>query len=140
MTKIQGGYVLVSVGQFANVCVARRDRQISFLALRVWLAAHEQRAKRCTSKRKYFTVVELARLVREKTSSVERALGELSARELLVWSQRAIEFPRQLTAEGEQYAENFGTSPQRPVPVPRRVLRALFVIHGPAKFSPLSDI
>jgi hypothetical protein len=126
MTKIQGGYVLISVGQFANVCAARRDREISFLALRVWLAAHEQRAKRCLAKKKYFTVIELARLVRERASSVERALRELTRSELLVWTQTTIEFPRDLTAQGEEFAEDFGTSPRRPVPVPRRVLRALF--------------
>jgi hypothetical protein len=126
MAKIQGGYVLISVGQFANVCATRKNREISFLALRVWLEAHEQSAKRCTSKRKYFTVLELARLVREKASAVERALRELTAKELLVWSQTAIEFSRVLTAEGEKFAQNFGTSPRRPIPVPRRVLRALF--------------
>jgi hypothetical protein len=126
MAKLQGGYVLISVGQFANVCAARENKEITFLALRVWLADHEQSAKRCTSKRKYFTVLELAGLVRERASAVERALRELTAKDLLLWSQTAIEFSRMLTSEGEEFAENFGTSSRRPIPVPRRVLRALF--------------
>ena len=126
MTNIEGGYVLVSVGQFASVCAAKREGEISFLALRVWLAAHEQLAKRCTAKRKRFTVLELSRLVRAKVSSVESALRELSALGLLHWSDGAIKFPRELTSAGEELASEFGTSPQRPVPVPRRVLRALF--------------
>jgi len=67
-----GGYVLISVGQFANVCAARREQQISFLAFRVWLAAQEQCAKRCTAKRRFFTVAELARLVRAKLLQLSR--------------------------------------------------------------------
>lgn len=126
MQKIEGGYVLISVGQFANVSAARREGEISFLALRVWLAAHEQLAKRCTSKRKRFTVVELARIVRAKSSSVESALQALARLRLLTWSEASIEFSRELTPDGEDLASEFGTSPSRPVPVPRRVLRALF--------------
>lgn len=49
-TYVQGGYVTITVGQFANVCEARKSGRISFLGLRVWLACHEQRAKRCTAK------------------------------------------------------------------------------------------
>ena len=49
-TEVDGGYVVITVGQFASVCAARKDGIISFLALRVWLAAHEQKAKRCLAK------------------------------------------------------------------------------------------
>lgn len=64
-TSVDGGYALITVGQLANVCAARKENRITFLALRTWLAAHEQRAKRCTARgRVRFTLSELARLVR----------------------------------------------------------------------------
>lgn len=125
--------MLISVGQFANVCAARRDQEISFLALRVWLAAHEQRAKRCYSKRKRFSVSELASLVRANVKSVERALRDLTALGLIAWSEKQIEFSREITSSGEELADDLGTSAQRPVPVPRRILRALFRHTRPAE-------
>jgi len=126
MKKIEGGYVLISVGQFANVCAAKREGDISLLALRVWLAAHEQKAKRCIAKRKRFSVLELAQLVRESLKTVQRALRELVSLELISWSESDISFSRDLTPVGEELAADLGTSPLRPVPVPRRILRALF--------------
>jgi hypothetical protein len=133
MTKIQGGYVLISVGQFANLCAARDEKRISFLAFRVWLAAHEQKARRCMAKHRRFTTGELAELVREKPKAVERALRQLAAEKLICWSESAIEFPRDLTPSGEEIASDFGTSPKRPVPVPRRLLRAMFRHTRPAE-------
>lgn len=125
--------MLISVGQLSNVCAARKGRAISFLALRVWLAAHELKAKRCIAQRKLFTVSELATLIREREGSVKRALSEITSRGLIAWSEREISFPRTISPEGEEIASDFGTSPQRPVPVPRRVLRAIFRHTRPAE-------
>jgi hypothetical protein len=126
-SRVDGGYAVITVGQFANVCAARKSGLISFVALRVWLAAHEQRAKRCTARgRISYTVRELARLVRIPEASAKRALAELSRFSLLTWSETIIEFPQVLLGISEEIASRLGTKPTRPVPVPRYVLRALF--------------
>jgi hypothetical protein len=126
-TSVDGGYALITVGQLANVCAARKDGRISFLALRTWLAAHEQRAKRCTVKgRLRYTTAELARLVRAPESSVSRAIKKLTDCGLLSWTEHAIEFPGAVLDFAEELAAELGTSPRRPVPVPRYVLRAIF--------------
>ncbi|MDL5047330.1 hypothetical protein QQ054_15025 [Oscillatoria amoena NRMC-F 0135] len=127
-TYVQGGYVTITVGQFANVCEARKSGRISFLGLRVWLACHEQRAKRCMAKGQVlFTVGELARLIRRASErAVTRALSELQANQLLDWSEAAIQFPSGLQPEAEDLANSLGTKSERPVPVPRYILRGLF--------------
>src|SRR5689334_20850509 len=121
-TRVDGGYAVITVGQFANVCEARRSGTISFLALRVWLAAHEQRAKRCTAKgRVLFTVAELSKLIDRKLPerSVRRALRELAARSLIDWTPSAIVFLSNVRADAAEFAEALGTDSRRPVPVPR---------------------
>jgi hypothetical protein len=126
-TRVDGGYAVITVGQFANVCAARKKGVISFVALRVWLAAHEQRAKRCTATgRVSYTIKELARLVRVHEAPAKKALAELSALSLITWSETFITFPQVVLGISEQMASELGTSPKRPVPVPRYVLRALF--------------
>src|SRR5262245_57235482 len=128
-SHVQGGYAVITVGQFANVCEARKAGRISFLALRVWLAAHEQRAKRCTAKgRVLFTVKELAKLIDRKLSerSVGRALRELHSVSLLDWTPEGIHFSSEVQHDAAEFAESLGTDARRPVPVPRMILRALF--------------
>src|SRR5262249_15046166 len=125
-TNVDGGYAVITVGQFANVCEARRAGRISFLALRVWLAAHEQRAKRCTATgRVVFTVKELAKLIDRKLSerSVGRALRELGALSLLDWTPGGIQFSSEVQSDAAGFAESLGTDARRPVPVPRFILR-----------------
>jgi len=126
-TSVDGGYALITVGQLANVCAARKDGRISFLALRTWLAAHEQRAKRCTAKGWFrYTTAELARLVRAPERSVCRAVRELTDCGLFTWTKRVIEFPSTVLDFAEDLAAELGTSPKRPVPIPRYLLRAVF--------------
>jgi hypothetical protein len=127
VTRVDGGYVVVTVGQFANVCAARKSGAISFLALRVWLATHEQRAKRCTARgRVFFKTDEIARLVRVAEASVVKALSELQGHALIRWSETEILFPNEVNPDARPFAQELGTNPRRPVPVPRFILRALF--------------
>lgn len=135
-TRVDGGYAVITVGQFANVCEARRAGRISFLALRVWLAAHEQRAKRCCAKRLVrFTARELAVLIGRGTAeaAVRRALRKLQELSLIDWSEEAIRFPSEVTPDAETFAESLGTHSRRPVPVPRFILRALFRHTAPSE-------
>lgn len=126
-TTVEGGYALISVGQFANVCAARKDGLISFVALRVWLAAHEMRAKRCTAKgRVHYSTDELARLVRVPAKTAVKALSELVRHGLIDWQPTGICFPEILQDYAVDLAAELGTKPSSPVPVPRYILRALF--------------
>ncbi len=133
---VVGGYASITVGQLSNICAARKAGAVSFLALRIWLAAHEQRAKRCTAKgRVVYTVGELAKLVRVSEASAHRALKELRAHGLIHWSASDILFPQTLSENARQLAKACGTSPQRPVPIPRFILRALFRHKRPSEVT-----
>ena len=134
-TEVEGGYVLVTVGQFANVCAAKIAGEISFLALRVWLAAHEQRAKRCTASGPVrFTASELAALIGGASEKgVSAALDRLRSLRLLRWDENHIDFQRELLPEASLLASRLGTSPFRPIPVPRFLLRAIFRHKAPSE-------
>jgi hypothetical protein len=128
-TTVQGGYAVITVGQFANVCEARKSGRISFLALRVWLAAHEQRAKRCMAKgRVLYTQKELSGLIGRGLSelSVSGAMRELHRHQLIEWSPTGIRFPTEVSPEAQETLNSLQTNSRRPVPVPRFVLRGLF--------------
>src|SRR5690349_14328166 len=128
-TTVAGGYVLVTVGQLANVCAARKAGEISFLALRIWLATHEQLARRCTAKGAvHYTAAELCALIGCGVTerSTVRALGELERHGLLSWSETHIQHPSNLAPQAAALASALGTDHKRTVPIPRRVLRALF--------------
>lgn len=135
-TRVDGGYAVITLGQFASVCEARKLGRISFLALRVWLAAHEQRAKRCTAKGKIrVTAQELARLIGGGTTkiSVVRVLRKLQELSLIEWSEEAIRFSGEVTADAAKLAHSLGTDSRRPVPVPRFILRAIFRHTAPSE-------
>jgi hypothetical protein len=124
---VVGGYASITVGQLANVCAARKEGLISFLALRIWLAAHEQRAKRCTAKgRVVYTVKELAQLTQMSESSAARALGQLHTNKLISWSVGEIKFPQDVGENARGLVRACSTSANRPVPIPRFILRTLY--------------
>jgi hypothetical protein len=128
-TAVEGGYVLVTVGQLANVCAARKAGEISFLSLRVWLATHEQLARRCTATGAVrYTTAELRALFGSSVTerAIAAALRELARDKLLSWSEESIEHPRELAARAGDFASQLGTNHKRSVPIPRRVLRLLF--------------
>jgi hypothetical protein len=125
-SAVAGGYLVITVGQFANACAARKQGRISALALRVWLACHEQRAKRCTAKGAVcYTERELARLAGCSVAAATRALRELHASEIISWSEERIDFPEIVHEWAASFAGALGTSAKRPVPVPRFVLKTL---------------
>jgi len=128
-TAVQGGYVLITVGQLANVCAARKEGAITFLALRVWLATLEQRARRCfASKTVRYSVSEIRELMGSGVTDhgIESALRALARAGFLQWSKTGIDHGTELTPSGEAFASLLGTNHRRRVPIPRRVLRALF--------------
>ena len=128
-TAVQGGYVLVTVGQLANVCAARKAGAMSFLSLRVWLATLEQRARRSVAPGTVrYSVKELRALMGPEVTEhgIESALRALSRNGFVQWSPTSIEHDTTLSHLGEELATQLGTKHERRVPIPRRVLRALF--------------
>ncbi len=127
--SIYGGYVVITVGQIANICTAKREKRVSFAALRVYLACFEILAKRCVSrgKKPSFQVTEIAKLIGGATDdTISRALRELQREKLLNWSETSITInPMLISEEAKEVAEALGTSQKRPVPIPRRLLRTL---------------
>src|SRR5215510_6631122 len=120
-TTVAGGYVLVTVGQLANVCAARKEGTISFLAVRVWLATLEQRMRRRSSSGAvHFNADELRNLVNCSHDRVQRAIRELVRERLLRWTETEIEHPAELSACGAALAQQLGTSDRRLIPLPRR--------------------
>jgi len=134
-TSVAGGYVLVTVGQLANVCAARKDGEISFFALRVWLATLEQRHRRTNTKRPArYKTAELQALMGSATAGgIERAIAELSITGLLSWSDTSIEHTTELRPGAASLASQLGTNFMRLVPIPRRILRALFRHKSPSE-------
>ena len=138
--RIAGGYVLVTAGQLANICAARKSGAISFLALRVWLATHEQRARRLDTKTRNYKLDELVVLIgggvtRER---VQRAMRELVREDLLTFTTSVIRYSTELRLDAATIARELGTNARRQVPIPRRLLRALFRCHklGHSRLEP----
>ncbi|MCZ2078322.1 MAG: hypothetical protein LC130_25405, partial [Bryobacterales bacterium] len=125
---VDGGYVLITVGELANVCAARKSGALSFMALRVWLATHEQRTRRVGREgdAKY-DFPELRNLLGNGATvpRVARSIRDLKSLGLLDWSSRRIDHTGDLTADAASLAAELGTHHRRTVPVPRRLLRAL---------------
>lgn len=133
---VDGGYVLITVGELANVCAARKSGALSFMALRVWLATHEQRARRAQGAGEArYDLPELKNLLGESATlpRIARSIRELSAQGLITWSRSRIEHTRDLTSGAASLAAELGTSHKRLVPVPRRLLRALFRHKSPSE-------
>lgn len=99
------------------------------MALRVWLATHEQRTRRVGREgdAKY-DFPELRNLLGNGATvpRVARSIRDLKSLGLLDWSSRRIDHTGDLTADAASLAAELGTHHRRTVPVPRRLLRALF--------------
>jgi hypothetical protein len=126
--KVAGGYVLITVGQLANVCAARKSGAISFLALRVWLATHEQCARRINTELRNYKSDELVALIAGGVTRarIQRAIRELVRENLLSFTTSVITHATELRPDAATIASELGTNPGRRVPIPRRLLRALF--------------
>src|SRR5690349_396652 len=121
---VEGGYVLITVGQLANVCAARKAGALSFMALRVWLATHEQLARRRGGVGEAtFDFPELRNLLGGSATlpRIAKSVRELSALRLLDWSRSRIAHTGDLTSDAASLAADCGTHHKRHVPIPRRL-------------------
>lgn len=126
---VSGGYCPILTGQIANVCALKKQKLISFTAVRVYLAVFEERKKRCkhNATQVQYRTSDIAKLLGNVVSEdcVVRALRQLERFDLLIWSESGVSVFSRLLPEAENLATEFGTSADRPVPIPRRLLRTL---------------
>ena len=90
-----GGYISFTAGELATLCALRKAKVLSFAALRVYLACHEIKAKRCQAKKQIrYTVAEIIKLLKTGAGeqSVRKALRELETLGLLSFSERHISY------------------------------------------------
>ncbi len=129
MKEVLGGYKILTIGQLANLCAARMAHTISFAAMRVYLACHEQKATRTAVKGSIrYTHEELHKLLDKTTvgeGRIAQALKELENANLLTWSETSITFTEELQPEASEIASELHTDSNRPIPIPRRLLRSL---------------
>ncbi len=129
--KPSGGFVFTSPARLIAAWKAYRENRIRLQDLRVWLAAHEQEARRCQcpkGTKPDFDLEELRRLTGAATrSAVACSLRRLTTERLIRWGSSKISFPRPdlgLLGLNPEETVSFG-SLHRLVPMPRRMLRLL---------------
>ncbi len=126
--KPDGGFCFISATAILRAWVAYHERSIRLADLRVWLACFELVARRCGLQKGGATRYrweELHTLVggaggRHLSAAVRRLEGA----GLLRWSLSGITFPAS-DAEAHGLDASAGPMRNRPVPVPRRLLRRL---------------
>ncbi len=139
---VQDGFRLVRANQLLAALAAFNTGEISFRALRLYLACHESLAIREAADRsrrrgqkaqRRFQRSELAvRIGLEPGASVSRELSLLQKAGLVAFSESSITVADRSLLDGDSPALLGGRGARRLVPVPRQVLRFLSVSTKPA--------
>ena len=126
---VYGGFCVLTVGQIANICALKQKKLLSGLGLRLYLAAHEEKAKRCVrnAKQAQYRLDSLSGLLGTETheNRIKAALNELRRLSLLSWEENCLVFSTSLNDQASETLTAIDSHPDRPVPIPRRFLRAL---------------
>lgn len=135
VSKPAGGFVFITGTSILSAWWAYRRGIVSLLDLRVWLAAFELMARRCSVQKgrlPRFSMSELCTLVGSKSDcSISRSISALVRAGLLTWSETRVTAGPGLrdTADNdgirlEALLEQVPNHSRR-VPVPRRIVRML---------------
>ncbi len=117
--KPDGGFCFISAGALLRCWGEYRAGNVEYRDVRVWFAAHELVARRCTlgkGRKPAYNEQELAGLVKGRGKHFRSSLRRLEARSLLCFGESALTFPRPETTSRQE---------RRLIPVPRRTLRFL---------------
>ena len=141
--SIRGGYKTITITQLGNLLHALKTGQITWLAVRVWFAGLEmvairEAAARCQRLQKRirrkatpvrFSRAELAELTRLTPRAIGFALGQLRRLALAEFKTASIAVGNTPLPQADEVIEELagGRSVNRPVPVPRPLLRFLAV-------------
>jgi hypothetical protein len=139
---LAGGYTVLSAGSLYKALEALSTKSITYLDFRAFFACTELLAIRNSAYRKevvsktkrfcYFKFDELQKLLGGGVS-LQRSLNRLNAANLLTFASRSIIIHTTLSESLEKaFKEQFKRSPNRRIPVPRRVLTYISKCSKPA--------
>lgn len=133
--KPEGGYCVVSSRAFLSVWMAYRREIIELLDLRVWFGCLELLARRCAAKngrQPRYRPAELQSLVGNSNErSVRASLRRLERAGLVRWSECNVWVARKTSEIVDLDQEQHALIIDRPIPVPRRILRFLAGVQRP---------
>lgn len=130
MDHVQGGYIAMRAGELLSLLIAYK-RGLKPAAIRLYLAAHLEAVAQSFTPHQDISLSEIAQRAKLATYTAQKALRELEATGLLTLKEGNLTFCATVTPEAEPYLADLKTSPQRPVPIPRRIMRVL-ARHGRA--------
>ncbi len=117
-------------GEILSLLVAYKGG-IKPAAVRLYLASHLEAVEQSFTPTHTITLAGLARRATLADRTAQDALRELEASGLLALKEGTLTFGRGVIPEAEPYLADLKTSPDRPVPIPRRIMRVL-ARHGKA--------
>ncbi len=133
--KPAGGYCFINATALVATYTAYRQNIIRLFDLRVWLACHELRARRCAlgkGQRPRYTAEELHGLVGGVGGEhLRKSVRRLEGAGLLVWQETGLDLTVDTSKQPEWFWQllevklTLVQNTRRRVPVPRRVLRML---------------
>lgn len=130
MDQVPGGYIAIRAGELLSLLVAYREG-IKPAAVRLYLASHLEAVEEGFNPNHQITLIDLAKRAKLADYTAQKALRELETAGLLTLKEGTLTFSPGVTPEAEPYLADLKTSPDRPVPIPRRILR-LLASHGTA--------
>lgn len=136
--KPDGGYCIVSTYLLLSAWTAYRQEIIELMDLRVWFACLELLAKRCgtqNGRRPRYHPAEIRVLVGGSERRIGNALCRLERAGLIRWHESALWVARKTKDFTNLATLTMPSIPDRPVPVPRRILRYLTGLHRPVMIA-----
>jgi len=123
MKFVEGGYITVRAGEILNLLIAYQEG-LSPAAIRVylagWLAADQQRFTHDP-----ITLDKLTELTGLAHRTAQDAMSALKAAELMTLTEGRLTFNPGVIPAAKPYLPDLKTSPERPVPIPKAILKRL---------------
>jgi len=123
MKPVKGGYIAARAGEILNLLIAYREG-ISPAAIRVylagWLAADQQRFTHDP-----ITLDKLTELTGLAHRTAQDAMSALKAADLMTLTEGRLTFNPGVIPAAKPYLPDLKTSPERPVPIPKAILKRL---------------
>lgn len=132
--KPEGGYCVISSHAILSAWLAYRHEIIELLDLRVWFACFELLARRCGAKNRReprYSHGELQVLVGNNERGIRASLRRLERAGLVRWTESTVWVARKTSEIVHLDPTHRTLMADRPVPVPRRILRYLAGVQRP---------
>jgi hypothetical protein len=124
MGQIQGGYINFRAGEILSLLIAYKEG-LRPAAIRLYLAGHLEATEKHFTPTHEITLKTLCERAELAPRTAQEALRELKTGQLLTLENGTLTFCPEITPEAEPYTKELKTSPNRPVPIPRSMIREL---------------